>query len=88
MPFLVWDNSAYKEIDKALAAENILKHTGYRRSPDFRMLAKGFGCAHAAPRNHEELASVIAEAHERSVPTVVAVAESRFVSNDQENWYL
>ena len=87
MPFLVWDNSAYKEIDKALAAKNILKYTGYRKSPDFRMLAKGFGCEHVTPHHLDELASVIAEAHERPVPTVVTMEESRFVAEEQENWY-
>ena len=88
LPFLIWDNSAYLEIDKALAVDNILKHTGYRRSPDFRMIANGFGCAYARPQSLNDLTREIACAHERTVPTVIAIDEESFVRTPPPNWYL
>ena len=88
MPFLIWDNSSYREIDKALAVDNILKHTGYRQSPDFRMIANAFGCAYAQPESYDELTMEIARAHDHAIPTVIAVEEARFIKIPQPNWYL
>lgn len=68
---LLWNNQGYGEI-KAFMQDRQITPIGVDIfTPDFQVIARGFGCAVARPESLDQLAPALAEASTRNVPTLI-----------------
>ncbi len=68
---LMWNNDGYGEI-KTYMQDRQIKPIGVDIfTPDFQVIAKGFGCAVARPETPEQLTASLRDATQRTVPTLV-----------------
>ena len=72
-PVIVWNNRAYGEIRDAMVQAQIPTVGVDLYTPDFLMIAKGFGCAAARPETLADLATEVRAALRRKVPTVIVI---------------
>ena len=88
IPFLIWNNSAYKEIDKAVLAQTEDHWYESPIPPDFQNLAMAYGTHYANPKNLTSLQSALENAFDRKVPTIVELSEEKFWPGDSFiNWF-
>ncbi|MDE0645248.1 MAG: thiamine pyrophosphate-binding protein [Gammaproteobacteria bacterium] len=88
IPFIIWNNYGFKEIDKAVSVESSSRYYDSPRPPCYRALTDAFGMEYSFPQNLGELDSALEMAFSRSCPTIIEVEESRFVDSvSLENWF-
>ena len=85
---LVWDNSGYREIEKATSATGGSYQCQPMQSLAYDHAAKAFHSAYARVDTLQELGKELDEAHNRNIPTLIHVNQQDFIANDTENWYL
>lgn len=71
LPILIWDNGMLKEIEASMARAQIAPVAVTARNPDFLALAQAYGAEATEPRSRDALATAIAEAFARDVPTLI-----------------
>lgn len=88
IPFIIWNNYGFKEIDKAVSVESSTRYYDSPRPPSYQALTEAFGMEYSFPQNLGELDSALERAFSRSCPTIIEVEESRFVDSvSLPNWF-
>jgi acetolactate synthase-1/2/3 large subunit len=77
---VVWNNHRYEMIAQNFETAGLRPIACDIHTPDFTAIAAAYGCRSAKPRDHAGLAQALREAAAASVPTVIEVAESDFLS--------
>ena len=77
---VVWNNHRYEMIAQNFETAGMRPIACDIHTPDFTAIAAAYGCRSAKPRDHAALAQALREAAAASVPTVIEVAESDFLS--------
>ncbi|SAK75822.1 glyoxylate carboligase [Caballeronia calidae] len=80
---LLWNNFGYGEIRKYMAQRNISPVGVDIYTPDFAVLAKGFGCETARVDNPQALDAELRRAAKREIPTVIEVREADWFARVQ-----
>ena len=89
IPFIVWNNYGYAEIDKAMRAETTERYYTSPTPPNFALLAEAFAMKYQQPRNLQEFELVLQTAYQDSSPTIIEIVEEDFVRyNRWKNWFL
>ncbi len=78
---VVWNNSGYGEIRKYMAARDITPVGVDPYTPDFIMLARGFGCLAQTAGNPATLAGALEAATSAKLPTVIEIREADWFEN-------
>lgn len=73
LPIIVWNNRAYGEIRDAMVASGIPTVGVDLYTPDFLMIARGFGCHAVQIENLEQLGDELRSAFSREKPTVLQI---------------
>lgn len=73
LPIVVWNNRAYGEIRDAMVASGIPTVGVDLYTPDFLMIAEGFGCSAVRIESMAQLAEELRLALGRSKPTVIQI---------------
>jgi thiamine pyrophosphate-dependent acetolactate synthase large subunit-like protein len=73
LPIIVWNNRAYGEIRDAMVASDIPTVGVDLYTPDFLMIAQGFGCSAVRIESVTQLAEELRLALGRSKPTVIQI---------------
>ena len=73
---IVWNNSGYGEIRKYMVARDITPVGVDPYTPDFIMLARGFGCVARTADDPTTLAAALKEAAVAKLPTVIEIREA------------
>jgi len=73
---IVWNNSGYGEIRKYMVARDITPVGVDPYTPDFIMLARGFGCVARTADDPATLAAALKEAAVAKLPTVIEIREA------------
>lgn len=68
---LLWNNEGYGEIKNYMVSRQIQPIGVDIYTPDFQMIAKGFGCEARRPTSYQELAAELSAAAVRQKPTVI-----------------
>ena len=88
IPFIVWNNNGYEEIDKAMRAESTERYYTSPSPPNFELIAQAFAMQYQLPKNLRELRSVLTAAYEDGSPTIIEVAEQEFLRRNLfVNWF-
>ncbi len=88
IPFLVWNNEAFEEIDKAVDAISVKRFFRSPQAPDYQLLANSFRMKYAQPTNVSELGHALERAYATSGPTIIELKQHDFVDpNTLLNWY-
>lgn len=88
IPFIVWNNHGYMEIDKAMNAETTERYYTSPTPPNFALLAQAFGMKYQEPKDLHEFKNVLETAYLDNSPTIIEVAEEDFVPHSKwENWF-
>jgi thiamine pyrophosphate-dependent acetolactate synthase large subunit-like protein len=77
---VVWNNHRYEMIAQNFETAGMRPIACDIHTPDFTAIAAAYGCRSAKPRDHAALAQALRAAAAASVPTVIEVAESDFLS--------
>ena len=72
---LLWNNHGYGEIKNYMVSRQIRPIGVDIYTPDFQMIAKGFGCEVRRPKSYEDLASELKAASMRKRPTVIELRD-------------
>lgn len=89
IPFVIWNNSCYGEINKAMCAQTSDNWYESPIPPDFRSLAEAYGATYKRPKSLSELSDFLEESHSRSCPSVVEVNEEDFPeAHLTMNWFV
>jgi acetolactate synthase I/II/III large subunit len=80
---LLWNNNGYGEIKSYMVARQIQPIGVDIFTPDFQMLAKGFGCEAVKLRQPSELPALLRAATRRKTATIIEIDESDYVANYQ-----
>lgn len=83
IPFIVWNNDGYGEIDKAMLSESTTRYYTSPNPPDFSLLAQAFAMHYRHPKNLSDLRKVLEVAYEDDTPSLVEVTEQAFMRRDQ-----
>ena len=83
IPFIVWNNDGYGEIDKAMLSESTTRYYASPNPPDFSLIAQAFAMHYRHPQDLSELRTVLASAYEKDTPTIVEVSEQAFMRTNQ-----
>lgn len=75
LPIILWNNNALGQIRDDMVRSDIPEIGVVGRNPDFRKLAEAFGCGFVRPASIKELQTGVAEALERTRPTVIEVMQ-------------
>ena len=78
---LIWNNQGYGEIKQYMVDREIPRIGVDIYTPDFQMLARGFGCHTAIAESYSHLGDCLREAVSADRPTVIEVNQS-----DIANW--
>ena len=76
VPVLLWNNNGYGEIKKYMEERDIPTIGVDIFTPDFIMIAKGFGCETATPESYRELSDALKTAHKTDCPTLILIDEN------------
>lgn len=88
MPFVIWNNTGYAEIDKAMQLQSVDKWYHSPIPPNYRLLAEAYDVDYVRPDNVPHLAQTIGSAHRKTTPTIVDVVEQRFANSASTlNWF-
>lgn len=88
IPFIVWNNEGYGEIDKAMLTESTTRYYTSPRPPNFALIAEAFEMHYRQPTNLLDLRHVLQDAYEDDTPTIVEITEQEFLRRDQWiNWF-
>ena len=80
LPILVWNNDALQEIADQMDRRAIPRIAVQPASPDFTLLARGFGCQGLRAESSAHLMKSIRQSFELSVPTVIEIpANARWI---------
>ena len=89
IPFVIWNNSCYGEINKAMCVQTSDIWYESPIPPDFRSLANAFGADYCRPSNLAQLSDFLEKSHSRNFPTVVEVSEEEFPeAHLTMNWFV
>jgi len=78
---LLWNNNGYGEIKNYMIARQIHPIGVDIWTPDFQLLAKGFGCEAVKLKNPADLPKLMRAARERKTVTVIEIDEADYVAN-------
>jgi len=84
---IVWNNSGYGEIKQGMVASNISPVGVDIPPPDFIAAARAMGCKAEKPDNLEALGVALQAAVQRTVPTLLELDQSLFISQPAGQWY-
>ncbi|MER8479184.1 5-guanidino-2-oxopentanoate decarboxylase [Mesorhizobium sp. M1163] len=73
LPMILWNNRAYGEIRDAMIASDIPTVGVDLYTPDFQMIATGFGCHAVQIESLEQLSRELKEAFKRNRPTLLQI---------------
>jgi acetolactate synthase-1/2/3 large subunit len=77
---LLWNNDGYGEIKNYMIERQIRPIGVDIYTPDFQVIAKGFGCQAVAIESYEQLHRELIAANKRKVPTIVEIrADAAFL---------
>ncbi len=89
IPFVIWNNSCYGEINKAMCVQTSDIWYESPIPPDFRSLAQAYGAEYRQPSSLSQLSDFLKESHSRSHPTVIEVSEEEFPEAHMTmNWFV
>ena len=77
--FIIWNNTGYGEIRRFMDDADVTRIGVDIFTPNFPMIAAGFGCHVETPKNINELETSLIHANQRRGPTVIEVMEQNFV---------
>ena len=83
MIVIVWNNRGYGEIRKYMVARDITPVGVDPYTPDFQVLARGFGCAAHTAATPGALAAALRDATARAIPTVIEIDEATWFAQVQ-----
>ena len=78
---LLWNNNGYGEIKTYMVSRQIHPIGVDIFTPDFQILAKGFGCEAVKLKNPGDLPRLLREATQRKTATVIEIKENDYVAN-------
>ncbi len=78
---LLWNNNGYGEIKSYMIARQIHPIGVDIYTPDFQMLAKGFGCEAVRLKNPADLPALLRDAAGRRTATIIEIDEADYVAN-------
>ena len=81
MIVLLWNNNGYGEIKNYMISKQIHPIGVDIWTPDFQMLAKGFGCEAVRLKDPAALPKLLREARQRKTVTVIEIDEADYVAN-------
>jgi len=84
---IVWNNDGYREIKQGMVASDITPVGVDISPPDFIAAARAMGCAAERPDDLEVLKIALQSAAKRSVPTLLELDQSLFISQPAGQWY-
>ena len=88
IPFIIWNNYGFGEIDKAMRVESSVRYYESPRPPCYRALAEAFGMDYEKPEDLSELDAALSKPYSKNFPTIIEVQESRFVKTGAlANWF-
>lgn len=88
IPFIVWNNEGYGEIDKAMLTETTKRYYTSPHPPNFALIAEAFDMHYRQPTNLLDLRHVLQVAYEHDTPTIIEITEQEFLRRDQWiNWF-
>ncbi|MYI76354.1 MAG: hypothetical protein F4077_01095 [Gammaproteobacteria bacterium] len=88
IPFIIWNNDGYGEIDKAMFSESSARYYTSPTPPNFALLAEAFFMNFRQPKNLLQLKDVLEAAYEDDTPTIVEVSEQAFMRKGQwMSWF-
>ncbi|WP_084558952.1 thiamine pyrophosphate-dependent enzyme [Mesorhizobium sp. LNJC395A00] len=73
LPIILWNNRAYGEIRDAMIASDIPTVGVDLYTPDFQMIATGFGCHAVQIESLEQLSRELKDAFKRNRPTLLQI---------------
>jgi acetolactate synthase-1/2/3 large subunit len=77
---LLWNNRGYGEIKSYMISKQIQPIGVDIFTPDFQLLAKGFGCEAVKLADPAELPALLRAARERKAPTLIEIDEQNYVA--------
>jgi acetolactate synthase-1/2/3 large subunit len=80
---LLWNNNGYGEIKTYMISRQIHPIGVDIFTPDFQMLAKGFGCEAVRLKKPSDLPGLLRKAAKRKTATVIEIDETDYVANYQ-----
>ncbi|MBN3823303.1 hypothetical protein G3O00_06685, partial [Burkholderia sp. Ac-20384] len=80
---IVWNNRGYGEIRKYMVARDITPVGVDPYTPDFQVVARGFGCAAHTAATPGALAAALRDAAARAIPTVIEIDEATWFGQVQ-----
>jgi acetolactate synthase-1/2/3 large subunit len=78
---LLWNNNGYGEIKSYMVARQIHPIGVDIFTPDFQLLAKGFGCEAVKLKQPSELPALLRAATGRKTATVIEIDENDYLAN-------
>lgn len=88
IPFIVWNNHGYEEIDKAMRTETEDRYYSSPTPPNFALLAQSFGMKYQQPKSLHEFKDTLNATYLGSSPIIIEVKDEDFVpSNSWVNWF-
>ena len=88
IPFIVWNNHGYEEIDKAMRTETEDRYYSSPTPPNFALLAQSFGMKYQQPKSLHEFKDTLHATYLGSSPLIIEVKDEDFVpSNSWVNWF-
>ena len=83
IPFIVWNNKGYGEIDKAMRTESLNRYYTSPNPPNFELVAQAFFMQYQQPKSLTQMRSALSTAYEGNTPTIIEVSEQTFIRSDQ-----
>ena len=85
LKILLWDNSGYQEIARSMQARGIDNVMTQYDSPDFALIARGYGVTVSTPDNWAELSQALGR--QVDGPHLIQLQEDRFITQPAGEWY-
>ena len=82
IPFIIWNNEGYGEIDKAMFSESTARYYTSPRPPNFALIAQAFYMNFRQPQNLSHLRNDLTTAYREDTPTIIEVSEPEFMRKD------
>lgn len=76
VPIVVWNNRGYGEIKRYMADRGIPQIGVDLYTPDFQLIARGYGAHAVSPHSRAAFAAALKEAHAADRPTLIELDES------------
>jgi len=84
---IIWNNHGYSEIKQGMVASDIVPVGVDIAPPDFVAAAMAMGCAGESPTDLDSLGRALQTAARRSIPTLLEIDQSLFISQPAGQWY-